>query len=123
MIKGLAVSVLHNGAGPGCLQVVNERWPDSRPAFRNPADTNGARRRETYEDRTARISILARDASLRPDTLAQTAQSNRINLLRTGRAIRWYNAHASISGFDGTAGALPGLADARDIILLALDRH
>src|ERR687889_439138 len=95
MIKGLAVSVLRNGAGPECLQVVNERWPDSRPVFRNPANSNGARRRETHKDRTARISILARDASLRPDTLAQTAQPDRTNLLRPGRAIRWYKARAA----------------------------
>src|SRR3954451_9946430 len=40
-----------------------------------------------YEDQTARISILARDPSLRPDTLVQTAQPNRTSLLRPGRAI------------------------------------
>src|SRR5215207_10469606 len=62
MIKGLAVCVCGDASGPGCLRVVSERWPDSRSAVRNPAYTNGARRRGTDEDRTVRISILARDA-------------------------------------------------------------
>ncbi len=42
------------------LRVVEARWPDSRPASGNLWHTNGARRRELYEDRDARISILAR---------------------------------------------------------------
>ena len=38
---------------------VTTRWPDSRTALRKPGLKNGARRREFYEDRGARISILA----------------------------------------------------------------
>ena len=42
------------------LRVVEARWPDSRPASRQPTAQNGTRRRPLYEDRDARISILAR---------------------------------------------------------------
>jgi transposase len=42
------------------LRAVEARWPDSRPAFRSPVTRSGARRRRCYEDRDARISILAR---------------------------------------------------------------
>ena len=45
--------------GLWCLLVVKARWPDSRSAFWKPGLKNGARRREVYEDRDARISILA----------------------------------------------------------------
>jgi hypothetical protein len=41
------------------LRVVEARWPDSRTAFWKPVLKNGARCREFYEDRDARISILA----------------------------------------------------------------
>ena len=40
--------------------MVEVRWPDSRWVIRNPDQKNGARRRHAYEDRIARISILAR---------------------------------------------------------------
>src|SRR6476660_2496210 len=46
-------------------------WPDSRTAFWKPGLKNGARRRKVYEDRNARISILA-GLGPRPDTLKQT---------------------------------------------------
>ena len=48
------------------------RWPDSRTALRKPGLKNGARRREVYEDRSARISILAGRSPPKPDTLQQT---------------------------------------------------
>src|SRR4030095_16579352 len=51
---------------------MNRRWPDSRTAFWNPDLKNGARRREFYEDRDARSSILARSMAAKPDTLKQT---------------------------------------------------
>ena len=41
-------------------------------AFWKPGSENGARRQLFYEDRDARISILAGDMSPRPDTLKQT---------------------------------------------------
>jgi hypothetical protein len=47
---------------------------DSRTAFRKPGLKNGARRRESYEDRGARISVLAGGGASRPDTLKQTDQ-------------------------------------------------
>ena len=47
---------------------------DSRTAFWKPGLKNGARRREFYEDRGARISILAGRRPPRPDTLKQTDQ-------------------------------------------------
>src|SRR6516225_9395803 len=50
------------------------RWPDSQTALRKPGLKNGARRRDFYEDRSARISILAGGCSSRPDTLKQTDQ-------------------------------------------------
>jgi len=47
-------------------------------------------RREVYEDRSARISILAGRKPPRPDTLKQTDQpSISATLLQTGRAIRF----------------------------------
>ena len=48
------------------------RWPDSRTTFRKPSQKSGARRRTLYEDRSARISILAGRHPPRPDTLKQT---------------------------------------------------
>jgi len=54
--------------------VVEARWPDSQPVFRKPMAQNGTRCRPLYEARDARISILARVSTLRPDTLMQTAQ-------------------------------------------------
>ena len=57
-----------------CLREVTTRWPDSRTAFWKPGSKNGARRREFYEDRSARISILAGEEPPRPDTLKQTDQ-------------------------------------------------
>src|ERR1700749_4009607 len=45
---------------------------DSRTAFRKPSQKSGARRRMLYEDRSARISILAGRHPPRPDTLKQT---------------------------------------------------
>jgi hypothetical protein len=57
--------------------VAEARWPDSRTAFRKPGSKNGARRREFYEDRDARISILARRKTAKPDTLKQTDHSAR----------------------------------------------
>jgi hypothetical protein len=53
---------------------VTTRWPDSRTAFWKPGLKNGVRRREVYEDRGARISILAGRRPPRPDTLKQTDQ-------------------------------------------------
>src|SRR6201985_3000832 len=53
---------------------VTTRWPDSQTELRNPGLKNGARRRDFYEDRSARISILAGGCSSRPDTLKQTDQ-------------------------------------------------
>ena len=50
------------------------RWPDSQTALRKPGVENGARRRRVYEDRGARISILAGRRPPRPDTLKQTDQ-------------------------------------------------
>src|SRR4029453_1697844 len=58
--------------GFSCLRVDERRWPDSRTAFWNPDLKNGARRREFYEDRDARSSILARSMAAKPDTLKQT---------------------------------------------------
>src|SRR5450755_2092890 len=58
----------------------------------NPRDLkNGVRRRKVYEDRNARISILARGLAPRPDTLKQTANGTLKNHLQTGRAIRFLN--------------------------------
>jgi hypothetical protein len=51
---------------------MNRRWPNSRTAFWNPDLKNGIRRREFYEDRNARISILACGMAAKPDTLKQT---------------------------------------------------
>ena len=66
------------------------RWPGSRTAPRNPGLKNGARRREFYEDRGARISIMAGGSASRPDTLKQTDQLLiSKTLLQTGRAIRF----------------------------------
>ena len=45
--------------GRRCLRVVGARWPDSRPASRKPGSKNGATTPRFYEDRGARISILA----------------------------------------------------------------
>ena len=42
------------------LRVVEARWPDSQPVSRQPMASNGTRCRPLYEDRDARISILAR---------------------------------------------------------------
>src|SRR5277367_156939 len=53
---------------------VTTRWPDSQTALRKPDVENGARRRRVYEDRGARISILAGRRPPRPDTLKQTDQ-------------------------------------------------
>ena len=58
----------------GVCERVTTRWPDSRTALRKPGLKNGARRREFYEDRSARISIMAGGNSSRPDTLMQTDQ-------------------------------------------------
>jgi hypothetical protein len=74
------------GIGIGCsannalisrrrLRVVKSRWPNSQTAFRKPGLKNGIQRREAYEDRNARISILARGFVPRPDTLQQTDQA------------------------------------------------
>jgi hypothetical protein len=43
----------------GVCERVTTGWPDSRTAFRKPGLKNGARRRVFYEDRSARISIMA----------------------------------------------------------------
>ena len=62
------------------------RWPDSRTTFRKPSQKSGARRRTLYEDRSARISILAGRHPPRPDTLKQTDLSAlSIKPLQTGR--------------------------------------
>ena len=50
------------------------RWPDSRTALRKPGLKNGVCRRGLYEDRSARISILAERKPPKPDTLKQTDQ-------------------------------------------------
>ncbi len=49
-----------------------------------PGSKNGARRREVYEDRDARISILAAALADRPDTLTQTARIGLSKLLADG---------------------------------------
>ena len=46
-------------SGRRCLRVVEARWPDSHRRSGTWLK-NGARRRDLYEDRDARISILAR---------------------------------------------------------------
>ena len=69
------------------------RWPDdSRTALRKPGSKNGARRREFYEDRNARISILAgRQASEAGYVDSRLInRRSRQNPLQTGRAIRFY---------------------------------
>src|SRR5271166_4693481 len=59
----------------GVCERVTTRWPDSRTAVRKPVKFNGLQGRSVYEDRNARISILAgRASSSRPDTLKQTDQ-------------------------------------------------
>src|SRR6188472_3837880 len=42
------------------LRVVEARWPDSQPVSHQPMASNGTRCRPLYQDRDARISILAR---------------------------------------------------------------
>src|SRR6516165_10652072 len=59
----------------GVCERVTTRWADSRTALRKPEKSNGLQGRSIYEDRNARISILAgRASSSRPDTLKQTVQ-------------------------------------------------
>ena len=48
------------------------RWPDGRPAARQPGAGDGPRGRRRHEDRAARISIVAEGFALGPDTLQQT---------------------------------------------------
>jgi hypothetical protein len=55
---------------------------------------NTAQRREFYEDRDVRISVLARPMVLRPDTLSQQ------NHLQTGRAIRFLRSPARRGHWD-----------------------
>jgi hypothetical protein len=62
------------GRASGVCERVTTRWPDSQTALRKPGVENGARRRGVYEDRGARISILAGRRPPRPDTLKQTDQ-------------------------------------------------
>src|SRR6202161_1291524 len=62
------------GRASGVCERVKTRWPDSQTALRKPGVENGARRRRVYEDRGARISILAGRRPPRPDTLKQTDQ-------------------------------------------------
>ena len=62
------------GRASGVCERVTTRWPDSQTALRKPGVENGARRRRVYEDRGARISILAGRRPPRPDTLKQTDQ-------------------------------------------------
>src|ERR1700722_18743187 len=62
------------GRASGVCERVKTRWPDSQSALRKPGVENGARRRRVYEDRGARISILAGRRPPRPDTLKQTDQ-------------------------------------------------
>ena len=45
--------------------------------------------RPPYEDRNARISILANGLAERPDTFVQTVHATTTNHLPTGRAIRF----------------------------------
>ena len=63
------------GRASGVCERVTTRWPDSQTALRKPGVENGARRRRVYEDRGARISILAGRRPPRPDTLKQTDQA------------------------------------------------
>ena len=78
------------GRASGVCERVTTRWPDSQTALRKPGVENGARRRRVYEDRGARISILAGRRPPRPDTLKQTDQPPiSTNPLQTGRAIRF----------------------------------
>src|SRR5271154_1524212 len=75
------------GRASGVCERVTTRWPDSQMALRKPGVENGARRRRVYEDRGARISILAGRRPPRPDTLKQTDQpSISTKPLQTGRA-------------------------------------
>ena len=62
-------------------------------------------RREVYEDRSARISILAGRKPPGPDTLKQTDQpSISATHLQTGRAIRFLNASTIRSSWAGCRG-------------------
>ncbi len=71
------------------LRVVETRWPDSRTAARKPGTMDGLQGRCDYEDRAARISILAGSVAPRPDTLQQTDRvPDCVSHLPTGRAIR-----------------------------------
>ena len=73
------------GRASGVCERVTTRWPDSQTALRKPGVENGARRRRVYEDRGARISILAGRRPPRPDTLKQTDQPPiSTNPLQTG---------------------------------------
>src|SRR5215213_7752271 len=65
------------------------RWPDSRSVFRKLMALNGTRCRPLYEERNARIFILANGTAERPDTFVQTDQPITTNHLPTGRAIRY----------------------------------
>jgi hypothetical protein len=61
----------------------------ARGALWKPGSRSGARRRECYEDQSARISILAGRRPPKPDTLKQIDQALiSTNPLQTGRAIR-----------------------------------
>jgi hypothetical protein len=62
------------GRASGVCERMTTRWPDSQTALRKPGAEHGARRRRVYEDRGARISILAGRRPPRPDTLKQTDQ-------------------------------------------------
>src|SRR3984885_12903405 len=62
------------GRASGVCERVKTRWPDSQSALRKPGVENGARRRRVYEDRGARISLLAGRSPPRPDTLKQPDQ-------------------------------------------------
>jgi hypothetical protein len=87
------------GRASGVCERVTTRWPDSQTALRKPGVENGARRRRVYEDRGARISILAGRRPPRPDTLKQTDQPPiSTNPLQTGRAIRFQRNSSTPAG-------------------------
>src|SRR5271165_5235466 len=86
-------------AAADVCETVTTRWPDSRTALRKPGLKNGARRRDFYEDRSARISILAGGCSSRPDTLKQTDQPGNLGKtpLQTGRATQHRSCFNNVS--------------------------
>jgi hypothetical protein len=75
-------------AGDRCLREVEARWPDSRSVAWKPGTLNGRKGRCDYEDRAARISILAGGQCSEAGYIdADCSRPDSRNHLRTGRAI------------------------------------